>query len=49
VAIYLRDAAGLRFDFCSNVTGIDWPSREVSEKGKVRKLVDGAFAAISDP
>jgi len=41
VAIVLRDAANLRFDFCSNVTGIDWPSREVSEKVKLKKLVDG--------
>jgi NADH-quinone oxidoreductase subunit C len=26
VAIYLRDAADLRFDYCSNVTGVDWPA-----------------------
>ena len=39
VATYLRDAAG--FDYCSNVTGVDWPSREVSEKIKVKTLVDG--------
>jgi len=41
VALYLRDAADLRFDFCSNVTGIDWPPRELTEKVKVKKLVDG--------
>ena len=40
-ALFLRDAATLRFDFCSNVTGIDWPSKEISEKVKVKKLVDG--------
>ncbi len=48
VATYLRDAAGLRFDFCSNVTGIDWPQREVSEKVKVKKLVDGVEAEVDE-
>ena len=32
VARFLRDAADLRFDFCSNVTGIDWPAKEVSDE-----------------
>lgn len=41
VATFLRDAPELLFDYCSNVTGVDWPVREVSEKVKVRKLVDG--------
>jgi NADH-quinone oxidoreductase subunit C len=41
VAGYLRDAPGLRLDYCSNVTGIDWPTRELSEKVKVKKMVDG--------
>jgi len=41
VATFLRDAAHLRFDYCSNVTGIDWPAREISEKVKVKKLVEG--------
>jgi NADH-quinone oxidoreductase subunit C len=31
VATYLRDAPGLRLDFCSNVTGVDWLDREVTE------------------
>ena len=39
VATYLRDF--LRFDYCSNVTGIDWLPKELSEKIKVKKLVDG--------
>jgi len=26
VATYLRDAEHLRFDYCSNVTGVDWPA-----------------------
>jgi NADH-quinone oxidoreductase subunit C len=41
VAKFLRDAEHLRYDFCSNATGIDWPSRELSEKVKVRKMVAG--------
>lgn len=39
IATHLRDVEG--FDYCSNVTGIDWPSREVTEKIKVKQLVDG--------
>ena len=39
VAFYLRDTAG--FDFCTNVTGIDWLPKELSEKIKVKQLVDG--------
>ncbi len=41
VARFLRDASNQRFDFCSNVTGVDWPPRETSTKIKVRKTVDG--------
>jgi NADH-quinone oxidoreductase subunit C len=41
IALYLRDSPALRFDFCSNVTGIDWPARETSEKVKVKKTVEG--------
>jgi NADH-quinone oxidoreductase subunit C len=25
IALFLRDAPGLQLDFCSNVTGVDWP------------------------
>jgi len=41
IAHYLRDAEPLRLDYCSNVTGIDWPAKEVKEKVTVKKLVDG--------
>ncbi len=34
LALCLRDAPGLRFDFCSNVTGIDWPGKQTTEKVK---------------
>lgn len=39
VARFLRDAEGLRFDFCSNATGVDWPPR--TESVKVVRTVDG--------
>jgi NADH-quinone oxidoreductase subunit C len=35
IATFLRDAPGLRLDFCSNVTGIDWPEKEIVEMVKV--------------
>jgi len=37
VAKFLRDDPQLRLDYCSNVTGIDWPEAVV--KTKVKKLV----------
>ena len=40
VARLLRDDPSLRLDYASNVTGIDWPPKELSEKIKV-KLIDG--------
>jgi NADH-quinone oxidoreductase subunit C len=45
VATFLRDDPELAFDFLSNVTGVDWPDREIAEKVKVTrqvvKTVDG--------
>jgi NADH-quinone oxidoreductase subunit C len=45
VASFLRDDAELRLDYLSNVTGVDWPDREIAEKVKVTrqvtKTVDG--------
>jgi NADH-quinone oxidoreductase subunit C len=48
VAVFLRDAEGLRFDYCSNVTGIDWPPKEISEKVKVKKIVDGVESEVDE-
>ncbi len=31
IALFLRDDAELRLDFCSNVTGVDWPEKEIVE------------------
>jgi NADH-quinone oxidoreductase subunit C len=48
VATFLRDAAHLRFDFCSNVTGIDWPAKETTTKIKVTKLIDGVEKEVDE-
>ena len=52
VAEVLRDAEGLRFDFLSNVTGVDWLDKEVSEKVKVKrtatKTVDGVEQQVEE-
>ena len=46
VAQFLRD--GLHFDYCSNVTGVDWPPKELSEKIKVKKVVDGVEKELDE-
>jgi NADH-quinone oxidoreductase subunit C len=34
IAFFLRDDAALKLDYCSNVTGIDWPEKEIVETTK---------------
>jgi NADH-quinone oxidoreductase subunit C len=34
IALFLRDDAALRLDYCSNATGIDWPEKEVTDVTK---------------
>ncbi|MGZ4962178.1 MAG: NADH-quinone oxidoreductase subunit C [Limisphaerales bacterium] len=46
VAEYLRDASEFKFDLASNVSGIDWPSRDI--KTKVKKLVDGVEKEVEE-
>jgi NADH-quinone oxidoreductase subunit C len=48
VALCLRDAPALRFDFCSNVTGIDWPGKQTTEIMKAHKLVDGIEQEVEE-
>jgi len=52
VAKFLRDDAELAFDFLSNVTGVDWPDKEISEKVKVTrtvtKTVDGVEQTVEE-
>ncbi|HEY9126778.1 MAG TPA: NADH-quinone oxidoreductase subunit C [Acidobacteriaceae bacterium] len=40
-AVFLRDS-DLALDYCSNVTGVDWPDKEISEKVKVTKVVEAS-------
>ena len=41
VAQFLRDDPDLRFDHCSNVTGVDWLDRTVKHTTKVKAVVEG--------
>jgi NADH-quinone oxidoreductase subunit C len=48
VAKVLRDDPALRLDFCSNVTGVDWPDRTVKKTVKVKKIVDGEEKEVAE-
>jgi NADH-quinone oxidoreductase subunit C len=48
VAKFLRDDPELRFDYCSNATGVDWLDAETSEKVKVKRLVDGQEQEVEE-
>jgi len=39
VVTFLRDDADLALDFLSNVSGVDWPDKEIAEKVKVTRTV----------
>ena len=48
VAAFLRDDAELALDYCSNATGVDWPDKEISEKVKIPKVVDGEEKVVEE-
>lgn len=52
VAKFLRDDAELELNFLSNVTGVDWPDKEINEKVKVTrpvtKTVDGVEQTVEE-
>jgi NADH-quinone oxidoreductase subunit C len=52
VATFLRDDAELALDFLSNVTGVDWLDKEITEKIKVThqvlKAVDGVEQTVEE-
>ncbi len=52
VATFLRDDPDLSLDFLSNVTGVDWPDKEIAEKVKVTrqvtKTVDGVEKTVEE-
>jgi NADH-quinone oxidoreductase subunit C len=48
VARFLRDDPHLRFDYCSNVTGVDWLDTEITEKVRVRLLIEGVEREVEE-
>lgn len=48
VARFLHDDAELRFDFCSNVTGVDWSERKIKKTTKVKKIVEGEEKEVDE-
>ena len=52
VAAFLRDDAELALDYLSNLTGVDWPDKEIAEKVKVpkqvTKTVDGVEQTVEE-
>jgi len=48
VARFLRDHSELRFDYASNVTGVDWPERILKDKIKVKKVIDGVEKEVEE-
>jgi NADH-quinone oxidoreductase subunit C len=52
IAKFLRDDPELALDFLSNVTGVDWPDKEITEKVKVtrevKKTVDGVEQTVQE-
>ena len=47
-ARFLRDDPQLRFDYASNVTGVDWLDTVLKEKVKVKKAVDGVEKEVEE-
>lgn len=48
VARFLRDDPELRFDYCSNVTGVDWLDQEEEERARVRVVVEGEEREVEE-
>lgn len=48
ITTFLRDDKELLLDYCSNVTGVDWPEIELTEKFKVKELVDGVEKEVEE-
>ena len=48
VAKFLRDDAQLKLNYCSNVTGIDWPQMVVKTKVKKKVLVEGVEKEVEE-
>ena len=47
-AEFLRSDAELQLDYCSNMTALDWPEREQTEKIKTKRIVDGVEKEVEE-
>jgi len=47
-AKFLRDDLQLRLDYCSNVTGIDWPDAVIKTKVKKKVTVEGVEKEVEE-
>lgn len=48
IAEFLRDDPEFRFDYASNVTGVDWLDLVTKEKFKVKKVVEGIEKEVEE-
>lgn len=48
VAKFLRDDPQLKLDYCSNVTGIDWPEATIKTKVKKKIMVEGVEKEVEE-
>ena len=46
IARFLRIDPALCLDFCSNVTGVDWPDRTVKKTTKLKRLFYSKMTAM---
>ena len=47
-ARFLRDDPQLRLDYCSNVTGVDWPETVLKTKVKKKTVVEGVEKEVEE-
>jgi len=48
LAQFLRDDPQLRLDYCSNVTGVDWPEAVIKTKVKKLVMMDGVEKEVEE-
>jgi NADH-quinone oxidoreductase subunit C len=48
VAMWLRQDPQLQLDYASNVTGIDWPDKKISEKIRVKRSYKGQEIEVDE-
>ncbi len=47
-AEFFKSDPGLRLDYLSNLTGVDWPDRVTKQKVKSKRLVDGVEKEVEE-